>query len=99
MQAAQPMFHVLVFGVKVMVLENVTFPVVVMLLFMIRVPVKPVQLTTVQADAISMVIVLLPVVAVSIAVSPATGWAFVAAPPSDNDQVKLLADQFPVAIA
>ena len=97
--AAHPIFQVEAFGVKVIVFENVTFPVVVILLFITRVPVNPVQLTTVQADATSMVIVLFPVVAVSIAVSPAIGWALVAAPPSDKDQVELLADQFPDAIA
>jgi cobalamin synthase len=71
--AAQPIFHVFAFGVNVMPPENVTLPVVVILLFMTRVPVKPVQFTTLHADAISIVIVLFPVVAVSIAVSPAIG--------------------------
>jgi hypothetical protein len=59
--------------VKVIVLENVTLPVVVIFAFMMRVPVKPVQLTIVEADATSIVTVIFPDVAVRNAVSPAIG--------------------------
>jgi hypothetical protein len=91
--AAQPIFHVLRFGVNVIVFENVTLPVVVMLLLIVSVPVYPVQLMMVQAEATSMLT--FPEFASRKAVSPAIGWALVAGPPEDSDQVELFTDQLP----